>query len=360
MSSEPPRFPYRISRIRSLLADDVDAMLFLDMKNVRYLTGFTGSDGALLLKRDSLVLLVDGRYTTQAKEEAAGADIFEYKDKVKGIAETLAENVIKAVGFEATAISFETYEKLREKVPDVRLLPIAGNYGVRMVKDEGEIVLLRKAASLASQAFEDVRDLIRPGARERDIALELEYRMRLNGAEGVSFTTIVAAGRNSALPHATAGARKLSPGDALVIDFGAIYEGYHSDETCTFFLVHASDSQKEAYDIVKEAHDRALAAMKAGVSCFDIDRIARSCIEDGGLGKFFSHGTGHGIGLDVHELPKIAAASENILEPGMVVTVEPGVYIPGLWGIRIEDAVLVKEEGCEVLTKIPKNFSLLN
>jgi Xaa-Pro aminopeptidase/Xaa-Pro dipeptidase len=343
-----------------LLTDGLDALLFLDMNNVRYLTGFTGSDGALLLKHNHLVLLVDGRYTIQAVEEAAGAAIFEYREKIEGIAEVLAKHAIKTVGFEAAAISFETYGKLKEKIPDIRLVPLTGNAGIRLIKDGSEIASLKKAADLASRTLTDMRDFIKPGVRERDIALELEYRMRLNGAEGVSFTTIVATGRNSALPHATPGARKLSPGDALVIDFGAIYGGYHSDETCTFFLEHASYKQKGVYAIVKEAHDRALAAVKAGVPCRDIDRVARGCIEDGGLGKFFSHGTGHGIGLDVHESPKIAAPSEDILEAGMVVTIEPGVYMPGLWGMRIEDMVLVNEDDCEVLTKIPKDFNLLN
>ncbi|MDO9585990.1 MAG: Xaa-Pro peptidase family protein [Syntrophales bacterium] len=361
MPPESPRFPHRLSRVqRTLLTNGPDALLFLDMKNIRYLTGFTGSDGALLLKRNHLVLLVDGRYTTQAGEEAAGADIFKYRDKIEGIAEVLADDAIEAVGFEAAAISFETYGKLKEKIPDIRLAPLSGNAGIRAIKDESEVACLKKAASLASRTFAAMRDFIKPGIRERDVALELEYRMRQNGAEGVSFSTIVAAGKNSALPHATPGARKLSPGDALVIDFGAIYGGYHSDETCTFFLGYASARQKGAYDIVKEAHDRALAAVKAGVSCREIDRVARDCIEDGGLGKFFSHGTGHGIGLDVHEPPKIAASSEDILEAGMVVTIEPGVYMPGLWGVRIEDTVLVNEDDCEVLTKIPKDFTLLN
>ncbi len=191
------------------------------------------------------------------------------------------------------------------------------------------------------------------------MALELEYRMRRNGAGGVSFPTIVASGINSTLPHASPGTRTLAPGDVVVIDFGAIYEGYHSDETCTFVLCHASSRQKEVYDIVREAHDRALAAVKAGIPCCEIDRIARDCIKEGGLGQFFSHGTGHGIGLDVHESPRIAAPSKAILEAGMVITIEPGVYIPGLWGIRIEDMVLVTKDGCEVLTKVDKGFTLL-
>jgi Xaa-Pro aminopeptidase len=343
-----------------LLTDDLDALLFLDMKNIRYLTGFTGSDGALLLKRSHLVLLVDGRYTTQAGEEVADVEVLKCNDKIEDVAEILAEDGVEAVGFEAAAISFEAYWKLKELIPDIRLAPLSDNAGIRAIKDESEIACLKKAAGVASQTLAAMQDFIKPGIREIDIALELEYRMRLNGAEGVSFSTIVAANKNSALPHASPGTRMLSPGDVVVIDFGALYEGYHSDETCTFFLGHASVKQKEAYEIVKEAHDRALAAVKAGVSCREIDRIARDCIKGGGLGKYFSHGTGHGIGLDVHEPPKIAAPSEDIIEAGMVVTIEPGVYLPGQWGIRIEDTVLVKNDGYEILTKIPKDFTILN
>jgi Xaa-Pro aminopeptidase/Xaa-Pro dipeptidase len=203
-------------------------------------------------------------------------------------------------------------------------------------------------------------DFIKPGLREKDVALEMEYRMGLSGADGASFKTIVASGINSALPHAAPGANKLAKGDAVVIDFGAIYDGYHSDETCTFFIGTPSDRQKKAYALVKEAHDRALAAAKAGMPCSEIDRIARDCIREGGMGLYFSHGTGHGLGLDVHESPRIAAPSEDVLKAGMVVTIEPGVYIPGLWGIRIEDTVLVGGDGCEALTKVSKDLTILH
>jgi Xaa-Pro aminopeptidase len=361
MRPEYTLYPDRLSHVRKkLLTGDLDALIFFDLKNIRYLTGFTGSDGVLLLKSDQSVLMVDGRYATQAQEEARQAEIVEYRDKVEGIAEILTAGAIKAAGFEAAAVSFETYGKLKEKVSDIRLEAISGNVGnIREIKDEGEIALLRKAAGKASRTLAALQDIIRPGISERDIVLELEYRLKQNGAEGVSFATIVASGRNSAQPHAAPGIKKLSPGDALVIDFGAVYEGYHSDETCTFFLPPVSDRQKEVYALVKEAHDRALGAVKAGIPCREIDRIARDCIDKGGAGRFFSHGTGHGIGLDVHEPPRIASPSEAVLEAGMVVTIEPGVYIPGLWGVRIEDMALVKKDDCEVLTKVSKDLTIL-
>jgi len=190
--------------------------------------------------------------------------------------------------------------------------------------------------------------------------MELEFHIRKCGAELVSFPTIVATGANSAQPHAAPGSREIENGDIVMIDYGAIYRGYHSDETCTFVVGRADKKQKEVYSLVKNAHDMALEAIKTGTPCREIDRIARSCIEGGNLGKFFTHGTGHGVGLDVHEAPRIADKSINILEAGMVVTIEPGVYIPDQWGIRIEDMVLVKQGGGEVLTKVPKDLTILH
>ena len=361
MPPEATRFPERLRCVRqTLLTDDLEALLFLDMKNIRYLTGFTGSDGVFLLARHRSLLMVDGRYTTQAGLEAGGISVFQYREKMDGIAEVIADEVVTSVGFEAAALSFELYGKLKEKAPTLRLHPLAGDLvNIRAIKDEGEIALLRAAAAAASTALIATREIIKPGVREDEIVLELEYRMRQNGATGASFPTIVAAGANSALPHAAPGSRKLAAGDALVIDYGAVIEGYHSDETCTFVVGQVSDRFIEVYETVKTAHDRALAAVKAGVFCAAIDHIVRECIEQAGLGRFFSHGTGHGVGLDVHEPPRIAATSQAVLAAGMVVTIEPGIYLPGQWGIRIEDTVLVREQDCEVLTSVPKNLTVL-
>ncbi|GAJ05933.1 unnamed protein product [marine sediment metagenome] len=183
--------------------------------------------------------------------------------------------------------------------------------------------------------------------------------MRCEGAERVSFESIVASGKNSALPHATPGFKKIEKGDFVIIDYGAVYGGYHSDETCTFVVESVTDRQKEIYSIVKDAHGRALDSVRAGVACREVDRIVRDHIEGAGFGKHFSHGTGHGVGLDVHEAPRLFTKADGSLEAGMVVTIEPGVYIPDLWGVRIEDMVLVKEDGCEVLTRIPKDLRIL-
>jgi Xaa-Pro aminopeptidase/Xaa-Pro dipeptidase len=201
--------------------------------------------------------------------------------------------------------------------------------------------------------------MIRPGIREQEIAIELDYRMRLKGAEQASFETIVASGANTALPHATPGNRRIAEGDCVMIDYGAVWGGYHSDETCTFFAGQADARQREVYGFVREAHDRAIGAIRAGIACSEIDRVARSCLAEAGLDSHFSHGTGHGVGLDVHEAPRLATGRQEILRAGMVVTVEPGVYLPGVWGVRIEDTVLVMEEGCELLTPTSKKLTII-
>ncbi len=187
----------------------------------------------------------------------------------------------------------------------------------------------------------------------------MEFQIRRRGADHVSFDVIAASGENSALPHAKPSSRRLEAGDFIVLDYGAVYDGYHSDETCTLAVGDISDRQREVYGVVREAQDRALEAVRAGMPCSEIDHAARSVIETRGLGKFFSHGTGHGVGLCVHEEPRIAALSKSTLEAGMVVTIEPGVYLPGLWGVRIEDTVLVKSEGCEMITRFPKDLKIL-
>jgi Xaa-Pro aminopeptidase len=358
-SSAPPE---RMARVRLTIRElGIDALLLLDMKNIRYLTGFTGSDGALVIGEKQETLLVDGRYTNQARKEVEGCHVCEYKEKTDGIVTILSDCGLRSVGFESQAMNVSTYLNLTEKLSGLKLNPLSDEIAaLRAVKDEKEIEHIKRAAEISCEALTAVRDLIKPGARETDIAIELDFQMRRRGAEQVSFPTIVASGANSAQPHAQPGLRAIKNGDMVIIDYGAVHCGYHSDETCTFAVGHRDKQQEEAYSLVKTAHDRALEAVKAGISCVEIDRIARECIETGKLGKYFTHGTGHGVGLDVHEAPRIASNSEMVLEAGMVLTIEPGVYIPDLWGVRIEDMVLVKGEGCEVLTRVSKDFTVLH
>ena len=362
MAHKTDRLDSRLVAIHAIMASrGVEALLFLDIKNIRYLTGFSGSDAALLVSENQTVLLVDGRYTTQARKQTRRIRVFEYREKAAGIAQVASGLRVKTLGFEAAAITYEFYAILLKKLRNIKLRAVTDDHlgGLRSIKSGREIAFIKKAVQISTQALEAVLPLVKPGVQESDIALELHYRIRQQGAEGLAFEAIVASGENAALPHAKPGSRRIKKGDLVVIDFGAVYGGYHSDETCTFGIGRLNRSQKKAYETVKEAHDRALDAIRAGVACREIDGIARRCIEKRGYGKYFSHGTGHGIGLDVHEAPRLSIASNGALQDGMVVTVEPGIYIPGRWGIRLEDSVLVKKGGYEVLTRIPKDLTIL-
>jgi Xaa-Pro aminopeptidase len=363
MTHEFSAMPERLAQVRATAAArGLDAILFLDMQNIRYLTGFTGSDGATLVGREGVVLLVDGRYTTQAGKEAQGLSIEEYRDKMEGVARKVLGAGWKHIGIESATIRLHEYLKLKDKLVELEIVPLDDEVNrLRIIKSEGEVERIQKAAGLASRALQTVLNNIRPGMQERDIARDLEFQIRREGADRVAFDAIVASGENSAMPHARPGTRCVKRGDLIILDYGAVWDGYHSDETCTVALGPVSIRQKEVYSIVKEAHDRALAAVKAGIPCREIDRIARSVIEEKELGAFFSHGTGHGIGLCVHEEPRLSLQSDSILETGMVVTIEPGVYLPGLWGVRIEDMVHVERDGCSLITTtVAKDFVILH
>ncbi len=351
----------RIDRVRSLLSlYDVEGIFFFDASNIRYITGFTGTDGALFVDGKRVLLLVDGRYTTQAGNETTGCDIITFRDRTACMADIISDLKLSSVGVESTAIVLSNYLALRDRVGKVSLKPLSGKIErIRMVKDGGEIALLRQAAVTAARALEETLEYIKPGITEKDVAVILERKLRQAGGENPSFETIAASGVNSALPHAVPGSRKIQHGDFLTIDYGTISGGYHSDETCTFGIGSLTEKQIAVYDIVKEAHDKAIRAVKPGISCAEIDGIARAHITEAGYGEYFSHGTGHGVGLNVHEPPRVYERSEDVLEEGIVITIEPGIYIPGLWGVRIEDTILVGRDGCEIITKMYKDLRIL-
>jgi Xaa-Pro aminopeptidase/Xaa-Pro dipeptidase len=350
----------RISSLRQKFsAYKIDGLIFFNMSNIRYLSGFTGSDGVLLINSDKTNLLVDGRYTVQAGLETTDIQIIEYTDKIKGIIQGIKKLKLKRIGFEANSITMEMYHQLTNHMQREAFVDLADQLKfIRAYKDEAEIALMKKAAEISSAAMLSLIKQIKPGCTEKEVALQLEYNARISGADGLAFEAIVAAGENSALPHARPTDRKIKKGDFVVIDFGVKYKGYCSDETCTIAFGKLTDRQKNAYQIVKEAHDRALSIMKANISAADIDHCARSVFGKK-YGRYFVHGTGHGVGLEVHEAPRLAANSADILMPQMVVTVEPGLYIPRLWGIRIEDTVLVKKNSCEKFTKMDKELIIL-
>ncbi len=352
----------RAPKVHKLLDEaDLDGFLFLDRANLRYLSGFSGTAGALVVSRETSVFLTDARYTTQARQEVSAQSICEYRVQLDGILEQIEGLGLNRIGFEADSLSYAMVARLRENSPagcqwqpeSERLRPL------RWGKDLGEIAALEEAARIAAEAFEAVVPLIRPGAVERDIALELEFAMRRRGAEEKSFDTIVASGLCGALPHGVASSKIISSGDLVTIDFGARWRGYHSDETITVAVGPVSARMLEIFDVVLEAHDRAMDAVQPGAALRDIDSIARDYIAKRGYGDYFGHSLGHGVGLEVHEHPAVSAQSEVSAEEGMVVTIEPGIYIPDLGGVRIEDMVCVTADGCRRITRLPKKFRLL-
>ena len=338
----------------------LDAMLFSDMTNVRYLTGFNGSDGALIVSSTDAWLLCDSRYTVQASQQSS-CIVVEYKKKYSALVDLLRQNKFKKVGFESTAVTYAAFQELKQFVGDeIELVAVEDASSLRVLKDESEIALIEQATAISAQAFDDIAEMIVPGVAESEIALALEIAIRKRGGEEKSFDFIVASGERGAMPHGVASGKIVNQSELVTIDFGGRYNGYYSDETVTFALGQPDDKIRKVFDIVLEAHDRAIAQIKPGVPLKDIDAAARDYIAECGYAEFFGHGLGHGVGLEVHEAPRVSPLSKGLTEVGMVFTVEPGIYLPDLGGVRIEDIVVVTEDGCRVLTRLPKKYRRLN
>jgi Xaa-Pro aminopeptidase len=351
----------RRSRLNPFFENNVlDAILFTNLANIRYLCGFSGSDGALLLSRDEAWFLCDSRYTTQAAEEVRGAEIREFSAKYESICSLIIDNKIRRFGFEATNMLVSDFRQLSERLDGCELVGIGASLdSIRSCKDQDEIEILGHVASLASASLGAVLSSLVPGVRESDFALELEIEMRRRGADARAFDFIVASGERGAMPHGRASGKVLRSGELVTIDFGAVKDGYHSDETVTIAVGRPSDRGREIHDIVRQAHDRAIAAVRPGISCRDLDAVARDYIRDQGYEAYFGHGLGHGVGLEIHEKPVVSPRSEAFVEEGMVFSIEPGIYVPGFGGVRIEDTVAVTADGCVILTKAPKNLIVL-
>ncbi len=336
-----------------------DALLVTHGPDVRWLSGFTGSNGAIAIAGGRAALFTDGRYTAQARAEVPNLRIVVGKKSAAALAvEWLAARGVTKCAFDARNTTVAALETMRKALPKELLaarraffLPTEGlTARLREIKAPEEVDILRRAASLACELFEDMQEHIEAGASEMDLALELEYRARQGGAEAMSFETIVASGERSALPHGRATRQQLPRRGFVTFDFGVVLEGYCSDMTRTVHLGKGTPRAREVYRAVLEAQEAAVAAVAPGVTCGAIDGAARSVLQRARLGKWFSHSTGHGVGLEIHEGPRLAAEVTRVLEPGMVITIEPGVYLPGEFGVRIEDMVLVTDAGGEVLT----------
>ncbi len=353
----------RLQKIRAKMsAEQVEGFLVTSMSNWRYMSGFTGDAGCLLVTPYNAFLLTDSRYVEQAEEQCAEAGFLVRKtthdeDVLKSVMQSQG---VKRLAFEKRFTNYGEWEKLCERLEGVELTGIAGWVEeLRMVKIPKEIALIARAQEIADDAFALLFQSIRRGAKEDELALELEFTMRKMGAEAVSFPIIAVSGSRSSLPHGKPTSKALQDGDFLTFDFGAMYRGYHSDETRTFVIGHPERKHEEVYDIVLKAQEAALDLVKPGVLAKEVDLAGRKVIEDAGYGEYFGHGIGHGVGLDIHEGPSVSRKSETVLEPGMVITVEPGVYIPGFGGVRIEELVVVTGDGKRVLTTSPKALTVI-
>ena len=350
--------------LRSALNQNrLDALLVTHLPNVFYLCGFTGSAAALLLTEEAAILFTDGRYTAQARAEVAGAKIkIVDKSPLVAAGEWLASHAAKRsstrLGIEADHLTFAGYRRFAKLAGSAfRLRPAPPLVAqARMLKDKDEIHRMRAAATLGASLFDTALATIRPGVKETAVAAEMEYAARKAGADGMSFSTIIASGKRSALPHGQASDARIPANGFVVCDFGVILSRYCSDRTRTVFVGRPTTQARRLYEAVREAQQAALDAVRPGRSVAEVDRAARKLLKKQGLAKYFTHSAGHGVGLEIHEAPRIATGQTDILRPGMVITVEPGAYIPGQWGVRIEDMVVVTEQGCEVLAPSSKEL----
>jgi Xaa-Pro aminopeptidase len=335
----------------------LNALLISNRTNIRYFSGFAGSAGVLVITPDARQLFVDFRYVEQATQTAPDFEIVRSSgNPLDAAIEYLHRAAFEKIGFENEVLTVAEFSRLTGKIPAEKWLPIQLD-NLRCVKTAAEVDKITAAAVIADTAYAKILPLIRPGASEQAIAASLEYEMRVLGSERTAFETIVASGPRSALPHGLASGKILEPGDFVVIDFGAVFEGYHSDMTRTVCVGKASPRHHEIYDIVLSAQLAGLAAVQAGALCREVDKVARNIIAAAGFGDNFGHGLGHCVGLVIHENPRLSMlAGEARLEPGMVVTVEPGIYLPGWGGVRTEDLVVVTESGCRILSQTSKQL----
>ncbi|HPI91925.1 MAG TPA: aminopeptidase P family protein [Deltaproteobacteria bacterium] len=345
----------RLSRARRYLRG-LDAILLLSRPSITYLSGYTGSDALYLFTEEKSFLFVDSRNTLQAMGETRD-EVREFKRRWEDILEVLREEGVQTMGLESNILDIDSFLKMKDLYRGIEMTPMGTQLrNLRSIKDETETAAVRKAASISEEALEKVLEKGLAGRREIDVSLDLEWEMRTRGASGTSFELLIASGTRSAMPHGAASDRVIGGNEVVIIDFGCVYNGYCSDQTVTVLTGSPPDGFSEAYQKVHEAQARAMKAVAPGVKASDVDRIARDHLASGGLSSYFGHGLGHGVGREVHEAPTVSPLSEDLLEEGMVITIEPGVYMPGRYGIRLEDMVLVTDNSCKRLTNLDKGI----
>ena len=364
LHSPPMNFKARQQKLREHLATTrFDGLLVSHLPNIRYLCGFTGSAGLLLVEESGSVFITDVRYDTQAHEEVKGAKvIIARKSPLPALGEFLAKRRKRSrgwtIGLEEEHFTISEKKRLGKVRPaGVRLKDAPSMVErLRMVKDHDEIERIRKAVVLGAKIYDRALEVLAPGVKEVEVAAAMELAARTNGAEAMSFDTIIASGARAALPHGRASSHPIQSGAFVVCDFGVILSGYCSDQTRTVWVGDVPEDARQAYEAVREAQQAAIDAVRSGIAVGEVDAAARKVLRKAGLGRYFTHSTGHGVGLEIHESPRVADGQREILQPGMVITIEPGVYFPGKWGVRIEDMVAVTAGGCEVLTPTSKDL----
>ncbi|EMF0171201.1 M24 family metallopeptidase [Enterococcus hirae] len=351
----------RVEKLRKKMQEEnLDSFLITSPYNLRYLTNFTGTTGLAVITLEKAFFITDFRYTEQAAAQAQGFEIIKNVGPIfEEVADLVQKEGLRELGFEETTVSFLEYSVL-EEIIDAQLIPISGMIEeLREIKDEEEIAIIEKACSIADLAYDHILKMIQPGMTEIEVANQLDFYMRSLGASGVSFETIVASGLRSAMPHGVASKKIIEQGDLITIDFGCYYEGYVSDMTRTFAIGDPGEQLKEIYQIVLEAQLAVLEVAKPGVTGKQLDAVARNYITKHGYGEAFGHSTGHGIGLEIHEGPNVSVRAEKQFVPGNIITDEPGIYLPGIGGVRIEDDLLITSDGNRVLTHSPKELIIL-
>jgi Xaa-Pro aminopeptidase len=350
----------RVRRLRKDFPANLDALIISHLPNIRYLCGFTGSAAAVVVTAAKAILFTDGRYTAQAREQARGARVvISSKGALAAAAEWIRSEFGRSptVGIEAEHVTVAARTQLQNWLKGSRLLSAPDLVGkARLIKDQDELSCLRNSVQMAARLFDTALETIRPGVKEVTVAAEMEYAARRAGADGMSFETIIASGERSALPHGRASQAEIPRAGFVVCDFGVILTGYCSDMTRTVYVGRPGKDVRGIYDAVKQAQLAGVETVRPGVTVGEVDAAARKVLQKAGFGRFFTHSTGHGVGIEIHEPPRVAKGQDVLLEPGMVITIEPGAYIPGKWGVRIEDMVVVTEWGREVLTPTPKEL----
>ncbi len=354
-------FTSRIERIADSLAENEAALVTSDI-SITYLTGFQHSEGLVLITKENSYFLVDFRYAEAVQKAVKHIDFIMFSNALDSVNELADKHSISRIILEDSAVTLETYRTFCERI-NVEVAESSGLSKLisemRIIKSADEIDKLRTAQKIAEKAYLEVINYVKPGITEKEIAARLEFLMKMNGAERVAFDLITVTGKKTSLPHGVPSDVQVQTGDFVTFDIGAVYDGYHSDMTRTIAVGSISDEQKEIYNIVLKSHLAGMDAVKAGVSGFNVDKVCRDIIKEAGYGEYFGHGTGHGVGLEIHETPYANTRYTGILKENMTLTVEPGIYLPDKFGVRIEDTVLVTKDGYETFASIPKELIIL-